>query len=695
MFLSFYLVLSNLKSQTTYNRIIDLEFGIENAFLDFELENETLHILVKHTCFPNSDTTICLSLNEVSQNGSITKSDIYEYFGSEGNNSLFFLDSSFVISGHQTNKFDGRPTNLLVTNTSGAIDSIYRINGEINGEIPNNQGVIEDEQYLFLYGNLVDFNNGVQWSHISKIDKSSLDTIWEKKYKREFENTCLDLQTTLSNQLIYLNKFNSVAGPQGEDGYQINYLNKESGEIENYYEVTTLNIRETRTLLATKDGIYFCTDDALNGDWPFNIAFGTLNKLSTDFNSVLWSFKLPFTTFSTSWYDYNVYDIIEANNGDIIICGSVRISTENSGFIARITSNGILKWLKNYRINNSTDVQSNLLKVIETNTGGLKLGGNVQQIGPNGLNFDLWLLSTDANGCIEGEECEEIIFLDGVDNSIPQFNIGDQWTYTYFDHGWVDAKFHDFRVYTIIDSLLWNGKSAFVIEPGAYTEKDYMHIDSSKVYFWDEQIQDYQLTYDFKNDSFYAVAWKDENGLEGIAEFAVDSISSVLGDESLLNKKYISISSNGSEIDTIHREVIKNIGFGYGGLKAPIGRSIYGQDYSIGVLRCFSNDSINMNFVNYPCDSTWIEFTPTINLQQSEKLIVQPNPASDEFTIIALGKGVLEIHDINGKVLQTLGITSKGNYTLNSNNFSSGIYIVTLKSDNVFYSNKLIIQNQF
>jgi len=57
-----------------------------------------------------------------------------------------------------------------------------------------------------------------------------------------------------------------------------------------------------------------------------------------------------------------------------------------------------------------------------------------------------------------------------------------------------------------------------------------------------------------------------------------------------------------------------------------------------------------------------------------------PNPASTSFWLIAAEKGIMEVLDVNGKLLKTENITAN-KQEINLNGFANGTYLVRFTSE--------------
>lgn len=83
------------------------------------------------------------------------------------------------------------------------------------------------------------------------------------------------------------------------------------------------------------------------------------------------------------------------------------------------------------------------------------------------------------------------------------------------------------------------------------------------------------------------------------------------------------------------------------------------------------------------------------NIKSSIEATIFPNPTSNQVTIessIILENVIIQIVDINGKILLNQKINEFKTYTVDCSNWSSGVYLISLAdSKSSLYSSKLII----
>ena len=80
----------------------------------------------------------------------------------------------------------------------------------------------------------------------------------------------------------------------------------------------------------------------------------------------------------------------------------------------------------------------------------------------------------------------------------------------------------------------------------------------------------------------------------------------------------------------------------------------------------------------------------------SDKIKVYPNPANDVINIAIsnyAGDLNVEMYDINGRVVKSIEVDFTGNYAIDLNGLSTGVYVVKLSGAELNYSEKIVINN--
>lgn len=139
---------------------------------------------------------------------------------------------------------------------------------------------------------------------------------------------------------------------------------------------------------------------------------------------------------------------------------------------------------------------------------------------------------------------------------------------------------------------------------------------------------------------------------------------------------------------SLQRQTIASIG-AYTLDNGTLIRQTIGQPY--GTTSNYSNDiRFNPGFQQPLFRVETIHSTFKFNINIS----VFPNPATSQVTIKSsnvLKNVILQIISINGQQLMGEKINEFNSYTINCDSWASGVYMITLSSDNNLYSSKLII----
>jgi len=255
------------------------------------------------------------------------------------------------------------------------------------------------------------------------------------------------------------------------------------------------------------------------------------------------------------------------------------------------------------------------------------------------------------------------------------FKVGDKWTYD--DHVYLDIFFQDFE---IVDEVEWMGKQAMVIRPGLLDSEDYMVQEDGKVYFWDDNIEEYQLNYDFNNDSVYYIRYFNII-IEDIDSTAVyiDSIRNVEFNGQDREVQYCRSDFGYGGIEYT-REIISNIGNSTFGPRMPITVIIDNFSGGIGDIRCFESSDYSIQFVDFPCDTTFIT-TSTIDLLES-KVNIYPNPVQDKLYLETTEQNWnYQILNLQGQQMMS-GVYQND---INVEQLPSGIYFLQLQLGDELY----------
>lgn len=698
---------TQLLAQKTHYRF--LSNGLKNVVLDMELKSDKIYLssasqkLINPNQLNEYTTVSLLNLEGTFfSNLEITNLNTKKFVIFDSIhcfNRLSKYDNNFIVSGHEAGK--DQETKFHIFDTDLIDQKEFSITS-VNADRIGNEGIFVDDSILYSYGLLQ--KEEVLYANIIKYNLNTNTIVWDKNYKKGKRlNQMWDLQKTKDGNLIFMMYHKDAdAGSASNSGYQILKIDTD-GEIIDSFSHSDLGADKQRILASRNGDIFYTTED--NPFDPIFPSHGRINKLSENMDTILWSLELPSNAF-TNGNRYKIFDYIQANNGDIMACGKVwhmpggpLVAGPNAtwnGFVTRVSQNGELKWSRIYRLPNDNPKLPNgeygnfragqLDKILETEDGNFVLGGTAYyssvQLNSGQLQFgdtlsSMWIMVVDENGCIEGEECEEVIHLDSK-NDI-KFNIDDKWIYEQEEYFGGGNSLIDFVTFQITDTFSNTNIKKYLLD-----ETDTVYIDNNKMYFWDSHYNEYIMYYDFDETSSYEIKYYDPfRQSDEIATIVVDSISYKLFGVDLLKTQHIHILNSGTSEE--YQEVVyEGIGAGHFGIKFLLGCGLCDFNPYTTKLRCFSNKEKIYNFVDYACDSTWL-LTNTSDIKIDD-LEIYPNPTDEIVNINGLSNDVpYEIFTIDGKLFKK-GMTK--NYSLSIED--KGFYIVRLYVSGAWISKKIV-----
>lgn len=654
--------------QNTFSK----KYPLGKVTRDMVLLDNQITLATQKSCpIDTSVSASCSSISTFDLNGDLINTMLIDSLYPEGNDRLYF-DDHFYFIGHLHGQEGALPTYLTTFETDLSSPISMHIPFSLGG-VNVTEGVIGDDLHLYIYGrNYTDETSDV-FPFIQKINRYSYDVIWEKIYESPQRiNKVADLQWTEDGNLIILNQRDDGAGAGDPDHYDLIKLDT-AGNIVNQYTEEERGWAPHSLLASSTGDIYFSSD--LEQGVTFPSPDGIVNKLDADMEEVEWSLWLPSDPF-TNGREYEVHDLHEAANGDILACGTTWDATDGTvldlhgtwnGFIARISTEGELLWLKVYRhpshLVPQTELgrykESILRKIEETPSGEIIAVGDVGyrslqiiELGlEEGLKRDIWLLSADSMGCIAGEECEEIIVLDGINENEANFHIGTKWTYEleYFSPPRLVPHTNE-----IIGLTTLNDTLAYVIDNGiTITSLEYMHVSGDSIYFWDSIEERFQLNFDFSATTAYETTWTGHcySSEIGDAFVEVDSIVQVEVQDHIVDVQYLDVSYS-SAYPNMAARVYTGIGNDYT-LKLGLAEDC-DYNWRINKLRCFENGSEFYNFVDYPCDSVII-IVDVNEVETMKPYELYPNPSKGLVNIKGLGSQAVayKLYDAAGRLVKT------------------------------------------
>lgn len=578
---------------------------------------------------------------------------------------------------------------------------------------PNNTDLTQTSKgVFFINNNLYTLSNEFSYSRstvpriiLSSIDTNTLKINWSRSFTHgAYTKDAHDLQTTYDGNLAFIMNSGAPAGVSNiEHMFKIVKIDTE-GNVLDSFQCRNDDTNNKVSMLVTRAGdYYFCTWEHPMKENAYTV--GSVNKLNEKLE-LEWSVELPNNQLIDGRY-YKTSRIKECKNGDILTTGRVRdtrdskvpggdLSTAWNGFICRMSPNGSIKWLRIYKLPQELldiDVYgqyrySDLNKAEELDNGDIIACGDafysnwqLSALDPYKVQTNqVWQLRVDSMGCLDGYPCDTIIRIRPKEKEeVPPFNIGTTWTYEEEEIVGPGYSEINFKKFTIRDTIRSNGRKIYLI----WT--DSMYYENDKMYFWDQDLNKYQMYYDFSSTAKnYNIEYLDPwtNKIK-LAEMSIDSVyNTILGKDTILTQ-LIRIRKNGDPKEDRLVQVYKNIGAGEENVKLIFETPASGP-LSITKLRCFNSDTIAYNFQKYPCDSTW--FTTETNNLNHNSIQIFPNPTNNYISISGLDKDVpFELLNMQGQIIEK-AMTKENKIHL----FSSGAFILKLFVGGQYICKKII-----
>ena len=453
-------------SAQTFSIIVDPVEGDEtlshqNLLFDIDILNEKIFGTAQHFCNSNPSSnvnTACASLCSFSLQGEHNNSILIDTFFN-GRLGGLLVDNDRIFLANYSHEDPALERSLYIHEFDTTLNLLARhlIPSIINSSM-NNDGLKRIGNNYYVYGNST--YPTIARGFVQKLDLD-FNLIWTKEYNHgEFINSCDKLQKTDGDNLIFAHQYNKgQTGTAGNSGLQIMKINFDGIKLDSL-QLNVLTNVPIALLSDSEDMIYVYTDNHPSPSSALDLSQGSLNKYSNNLDTLVWSLGFPHNNY-TDGRSYYVRTITEARNGDILVCGSVFdrelyslfLEQENhtdNGFIARVTKDGTIRWLRIYK---SPNTDSNLPReefgefhhslladMIELEDGRIIAGGSSYLttsqlsivVGTTEPLSQFLILAVDGmTGCIEGEECDEIIILDNQyrprDNYLPILNSNYRW----------------------------------------------------------------------------------------------------------------------------------------------------------------------------------------------------------------------------------------------------------------------------
>lgn len=506
----------NLGAQETFS--VSYDFQKNDLYVypwELHFHNNRYYILSSHLCLSNP-VHFCAGLTKLSSEGRVLKKRLFNNFLHTVDCFLEYNDG-FLISGHQYGNF--HTTTILEIDTNLNIVNIFST--DTSEYSRHNLGMQVFQNDIYVYGKSGKDSVGI---YLTKLSGKNFNTLWTKEYNLGMKRGILDFDTT-DKELVYVSQFDmrpAGANQEGEYEFEIMKLDTAGNTLDSFvlvgddfYKAGYLNIICTDN----RNNLYFTTEYTLTDEYNGG---GVINKINHTLDSILWSIPLPKSNIPILYGRfYSINKIIQDRNC-IIACGRVnsgRVKHSSvgyilQGFIVKLTLSGEVRWIHYYRFpkDNPDNITGNykfsqLCDIIKNKFGGYSATGFIQyyQNPDSLLQIDHWLLSVDENGCLDGEECSEVIVIDGKVDTLYNYyfvNPRNEWNIliSFKENGVIKKKTVRYRFSS--DTSLINGigyhellSTESKTEPISHHTGAFYRQDTDKVWKWTPEGE--ELIYNF------------------------------------------------------------------------------------------------------------------------------------------------------------------------------------------------------
>lgn len=545
--------------------------------------------------------------------------------------------------------------------------------------------------YSFIYN--PDWGSVNRRGQILRICLESKEIIWEKIITPEFNvQDILNFQSYIDGDLIFQVNINSGGAGPGTISKSLFYVINGDGVIQDVFELNHfLDIPILVSYFFAGEKGRFVSDE--NGNiifhenrnlWTNFTKYGQhINSFNPFSGKYQWSFTPPNNVHALR--HHFPHEIKKLEDGNVLIVGRVIDNSDNQlsgpgsindGFILKFDPRGVLLWYRLIKHPNHKFMP-------KEEFGWFKEGyfrrttqlddGRFAVLGYKNLNLDqwleidpltdivgeIWLLVLDENGCYDGQKCQSIIRIDYPEFiEPPVFPIGTKWTYDYSPTA--DNPNHtiySYITYEVTDSFTRNDTLIYVVENNRGLPAELMIQDEYKVWFWDEYINDWQMTYNFRSFIDYSTRLL-YNGQTEEVVYKIDTIDQGIyfGERDLEISQVGHFTLNGDIISEEQR-ILEGLGRMNGGLRLPFYGTPNGDNPKIGDIRCFEQGDFFFNFKpifnQIKCDSVWIDTGTSVqDVDKKDKLVIYPNPSSGDFYLEPTIESLFyQVIDNKGKVV--------------------------------------------
>ena len=357
----------------------------------------------------NNSTVECSGVVKIDNRGGLIWSRLNEFIDA-GRNGLAKRNDTLIVSGHVFNGTDNDSTILIhLLDTSGTDIATYEFveSGPLNQT--ETYGAVVQGQEIIVYGSQDLPGSFTAHGFIHRLDLKG--NIQKTQYYQDLSETILGDLFLDSDGNYILSVLLQQKG-ESKESRAIIKLDTLGNELYRWDSEPEFFLNGPENMVVLNNGNYVIKHDKV----PQGELVEEHNLVCVDQEgNLLWDLF-----FYEDKAEYLINNMSVATNGDILICGMVTVfesvDYDFSGFIARVTQEGELLWRR--LVNDATITGSfelcALYDIKEMNNGDLVATGNFRNTQSN----DLWLIKTDADGCIL-PDCNPLQLITSTEN-LPQ-----------------------------------------------------------------------------------------------------------------------------------------------------------------------------------------------------------------------------------------------------------------------------------
>ena len=404
---------TKIDCQLYFSKIVNPDFSTSSLVSDTKVSNDTIMIFTDHFC--DTDSALCSSVRYMNDSGNLFEEILIDSFNM-GNREVAHVNSNnIILSGHELFWPGDKLSFLIISKT---LQDVQRKSfTPFPYHILVNKGLLFWKNNYYAYGDMQINSQSPVKGFIIKLDKNLEKIIDSFIYELDdAESRVDDLQITPDNNLSFISKGRRIGGTKSY--YRIYKIDSLGTILNTFVHESGVNIDIDGILqiTANNEHIYLSKSE----DYSFATDINSINGEDYSHN---WSVNLPFNFYSPL-RTYEINDLALTKDDRIIGCGIVEQEDEegifySTGLIFKISKEGIVEWQRNINLlnpfytmgNNDKYRTSSLLTIRELDNGDILSIGYVIERDSFGLNqgFDLWIVKTDSEGCIDAENCSEFI----------------------------------------------------------------------------------------------------------------------------------------------------------------------------------------------------------------------------------------------------------------------------------------------